>query len=536
MPSRSKKQDRLCEERNAAVKEIPEEYIEVMQADMDATHRIYYKKTRNKIELRCSLTEQEDTFYRDNEDPFDQRKTMQQDPKHNDFGRCPICGRYGKFISPGKAKRRDHDILYFSLYEPWDGDGLVIRSIEVERVYENLYSDYRQVSPYREGMIEYARTFLKIGQIGNTDYKKYDGWNGRTFWDYKNISGMTNIQIYEGRNLGVCLLQKKPWSYAMDLYYRMKNKPKSKREFLKAYAENPEVELIYKTGMTALATGIIKFGSVRKYKGKKIWEKYGVTKEHWNYIRDKNYGVWNLEVFQENDQKGYGCTLDQIEWFKDHMRRLPSKTIMDVTSPTKLIHYLEKQTKRENGYGSISTTYRHYEDYINTMQQMGYDLTNTVYLYPKDLRAKHNEAAHRLAVQLDQKKKQEKNEQYKNIAKNYKKICKQYAYEDGDFLIRPASSAGEIIEEGRELHHCVGGDNYLSSHNKGNSYILLMRHVNTPGIPFCTVEIKDSIIRQWYEAHDQKPDKEVIQQWLDKYVKHLKEEEHGTNRTELAAG
>lgn len=536
MPRRSKKQDRLCEERNAAVGEIPEEYIEFMQADMDATHRIYYKKTRNKIELRCSLTEQEDTFYRDNEDPFDQRKTMQQDPQHNDFGRCPICGRYGKFISPGKSKRMDNDILYFSLYEPWDGDGLVIRNIEVERVYENLYSDYRQVSPYREDMIEYARTFLKIGQTAYTDYKKYDEWNGRTFWDYKNISGMTNIQIYEGRNLGVCLLQKKPWSYAMDLYYQMKDRPKSNRDFLKAYAENPEVELMYKTGMTALATDILKFGSVRKYKGKKIWEKYGVTKEHWNYIRDKNYGVWNLEVFQENDQKGYGCTLDQIEWFKDHMRRLPSKTIMDVTSPTKLIHYLEKQTKRENGYGSISTTYRHYEDYINTMQQMGYDLTNTVYLYPKDLRAKHNEAAHRLAVQLDQKKKQEKNEQYKNIAKNYKKICKQYAYEDGDFLIRPASSAGEIIEEGRELHHCVGGDNYLSSHNKGNSYILLMRHVNTPGIPFCTVEIKDSIIRQWYEAHDQKPDKEVIQQWLDKYVKHLKEEEHGTNRTELAAG
>lgn len=536
MPRRSKKQDRLCEERNAAVQEIPEEYIEFMQADMDATHRIYYKKTRNKIKLRCSLTEQEDTFYRDNEDPFDQRKTMQQDPKHNDFGRCPICGRYGKFISPGKAKRRDNDILYFSLYEPWDGDGIVIRSIEVERVYENLYSDYRQVSPYREGMIEYARTFLKIGQIGNTDYKKYDDWNGRTFWDYKNISGMTNIQIYEGRNLGVCLLQKKPWSYAMDLYYQMKDRPKSNRDFLKAYAENPEVELMYKTGMTALATDIIKFGSVRKYKGKKIWEKYGVTKEHWNYIRDKNYGRWKFGVFQENDQKGYGCTLDQIEWFKDHMRRLPSKTIMDVTSPTKLIHYLEKQTKRENGYGIISTTYRHYEDYINTMQQMGYDLTNTVYLYPKDLRAKHNDAAHRLAVQQDQKKKQEKNEQYKNIAKTYKKLCKKYAYEDGDFMIRPAASAGEIIEEGRELHHCVGSDNYLRRHSIGTSYILLMRYKKSPGISFCTIEIKDKKIVQWYEAHDQKQDKEIIQPWLDKYIKHLKEEEHGTNRTELAEG
>ena len=197
MPSRSKKQDRLCEERNAAVGEIPEEYVAFIQADMDGKHRIYYKKTRSRIELRCSLTNKKDTFYRVSEDLFDQKKIMQQDPQHNEFGRCPICGRYGKFISPGKAKRRDNDILYVSLYEPWDGDGIVIRSIEVERVYENLYSDYRQVSPYREDMIEYARTFLKIGQTAYTDYKKYDEWNGRTFWDYKNISGMTNIKIYE---------------------------------------------------------------------------------------------------------------------------------------------------------------------------------------------------------------------------------------------------------------------------------------------------------------------------------------------------
>lgn len=103
-------------------------------------------------------------------------------------------------------------------------------------------------------------------------------------------------------------------------------------------------------------------------------------------------------------------------------------------------------------------------------------------------------------------------------------------------MIRPAASAGEIIEEGRELHHCVGGDYYLSKHSNGTSYILFMRYKKSPGIPLCTIEIKDKKIVQWYEAHDQKQDKEIIQPWLDKYIKHLKEEEHGTNRTELAAG
>ena len=97
-------------------------------------------------------------------------------------------------------------------------------------------------------------------------------------------------------------------------------------------------------------------------------------------------------------------------------------------------------------------------------------------------------------------------------------------------------SASEIITEGRELHHCVGGDNYLQSHAKGKSYILLMRRRKNPDIPFCTVEIRQNKIQQWYEAHDKKPDKEIIQPWLDNYIKHLKEEKHETDGVKLAAG
>ena len=109
-------------------------------------------------------------------------------------------------------------------------------------------------------------------------------------------------------------------------------------------------------------------------------------------------------------------------------------------------------------------------------------------------------------------------------------------YEDGEFLIRPAKSAREIIEEGQKMHHCVGGDNYLNKHNKGITFILLMRRRKNPEEPFCTVEIKEDEIQQWYEAHDKKPDKEIIQPWLDNYIKHLKEEKHGADGVKLAAG
>lgn len=35
--------------------------------------------------------------------------------------------------------------------------------------------------------------------------------------------------------------------------------------------------------------------------------------------------------------------------------------------------------------------------------------------------------------------------------------------------------------EGRTLHHCVGGDTYLGRHDRGESYILMLRAQETTG-------------------------------------------------------
>lgn len=537
MANRSKRQDRLCEERNASIKPIPKEWMKRMQDEMDNEHRIYYKKTRSTIEVICSLTEKQEMFYRNEEDPYSGRKAMQQNPKHNDYGKCPVCGRYGKFISPGRAKTKDVDTKYYTLYDEWDGDGLVARHIEVWRKYDNQYSDYKGPKGYKEDVTEYARTFLKIGQMTQKDYHKFDGYVGGYFWDYKNLYGMYQIQTTIGKELNYLITRKAPWKYAIDLKMEMMQQSNMQTlDFLKVYAGYPEIELMYKSGMKKAAMDIVRGCAIKKYKEKEIWKQYGVTREHWNYIREHNEGIETIRAFQENDIKDLGCTIEQVMWFKKNLHIPLYKDVLELTTPTKLINYIKKQTKAEDGYRTISETYRHYLDYIRDMRQMGYDLNNTVYLFPKDLRLKHDEAAHRLAVQQNAEKKRKKDIEFENISKKYEKLTKKYAYENGEFIIRPAMSASEIITEGRELHHCVGGDNYLQSHAKGKSYILLMRRRKNPDIPFCTVEIRQNKIQQWYEAHDKKPDKEIIQPWLDNYIKHLKEEKHGTNEVKPAAG
>ena len=113
---------------------------------------------------------------------------------------------------------------------------------------------------------------------------------------------------------------------------------------------------------------------------------------------------------------------------------------------------------------------------------------------------------------------------YPNIKKQYRKLRKRYFYEDENLLIRPARSAEEIVMEGRLLHHCVGGDNYLGKHDRGATYILMVRKQSDPENPYITVEIDTKIDRiiQWYGTHDKKPDEKNMQRWLDSYITRLK--------------
>lgn len=117
----------------------------------------------------------------------------------------------------------------------------------------------------------------------------------------------------------------------------------------------------------------------------------------------------------------------------------------------------------------------------------------------------------------------EVSEKYPDIKKKYRNLRKRYFFEDDNFLIRPARSAEEIVTEGRVLHHCVGSDDYLEKHNRGDTYILMLRFKDMPEIPYITVEIDNmDRILQWYGKYDKKPDKENMQKWLDAYVTRLK--------------
>lgn len=133
------------------------------------------------------------------------------------------------------------------------------------------------------------------------------------------------------------------------------------------------------------------------------------------------------------------------------------------------------------------------------------------------------------------KRKTEVLEKFPKIKTKYKKLSEKYSAAAGGYIIRPAKDAAEIVEEGRILHHCVGGDGYLRSHNDGRSFILFLRKADKKDIPLITIEIRGEEIIQWYGAYDKKPNKRLIDAWLKTYTKELAKREKAPKKKSVKA-
>ena len=160
-------------------------------------------------------------------------------------------------------------------------------------------------------------------------------------------------------------------------------------------------------------------------------------------------------------------------------------------------------------------------DYIHMRSDRGYNLRNQIFLFPRDLNRAHAQMVLETNKAKMEQRGKEADERFPKIKENYRRLRNSYFFEDDKYLIRPARSAREIVEEGRILHHCVGGDNYLNKHNNGESTILFLRKQENPKEPYITVEIRNDRILQWYGIKDTKPDKENIEKWLYKYTEML---------------
>lgn len=127
------------------------------------------------------------------------------------------------------------------------------------------------------------------------------------------------------------------------------------------------------------------------------------------------------------------------------------------------------------------------KDYWRMAARQGLDLDNPVIRWPRDLRTVHD----RLQEAQRYSTTKEEREAFGKMSAR----CRGLNWSDGKICIRVAESPEELVQEGKTLHHCVGG--YAKHHARGN-IILFIRHARRPE-------------RSWFTLNLNVLDKRIIQ-------------------------
>lgn len=523
--------------------ELPEQSI-LKRADriyFNEKHFLYYKKRGCWADIACSKCGGvSHGRWKDGGSYEAQFQKWVDEPREGQTGTCPLCGAHGEYKCQGKVHGEHSQTVYLFLGQKYKETGFVMRYMEVSKIWilDLIYGEKGlEMGGALEKLsgVEIARAYFLPDQKKQIDYYKYNPYLGKNFWDDCNLGGMYNISIKEAPILSETWEEMKG---TMFQYSAMREYARSEYRFnpidyLERYQQSPQIEMLVKMGLTGVVKQLVscRYGIVKDEHAKTPDTFLGIRKCRVRQLIEKRGNIDLLEAMQTEYRMNAVWTDEQLEHIAEaHLARDRIEVATAYMSLQQLLNRIEKYAKCEWGTSCtragerLRNTATTYIDYLNMRLALGYDLTNTVYQQPRDLTAAHTKMVMESSQKEADKRLSEVKTRFQNIRKQYRKLRNRYFYEDEKFMIRPARSAEEIVMEGRILHHCVGGDNYLRKHNEGETYILMLRQQEAPEVPYITVEINgnnDRII-QWYGAHDKKPDEKNMQRWLDNYITRLK--------------
>lgn len=540
-----KRQGRLAD-RCAAVPELPEDFEDWYKNTLFAGQNyIYYKRKGRYATFWCSHCGKSYTHATEARDSYEgQFETIVSVPRRGQKARCEKCDAEGYYKTAGTMKDVYGIKKMVYVGQQYKESGFVSRYIQVEK-----YLSVGEAE--RFSAVEIARSFFEKDKARIKDYHLYSPWSGRNDWCDHNIGGIgARIKedvatVYPGTYEA---LKQTDYKYCALENYMEDYDNVALPDYLEMYNQYPQTEMLVKLGLSKMVSRLLdeawrRSEYIKNPTAKRIDEFFGINQRHIKLLLDTGGDPVMLKVLQIENEMELSWNSEQLEKLMVlNLSRAKLVQALQFMSVQKFLNYIEKSAGVEinndlcgravNGLNHVATTY---VDYLSMRRACGYDMTNTVYLYPRDL-----DAAHQTMVlesnkeEIDQRVRLVE-DVYSDIRRRYRSLRKKYYYEDETMVIRPAKSAEEIVVEGRVLHHCVGRDSYLEGHNKGKNIILLLRFKASCNIPYITVEIKGTEIKQWYGANDKKPDKENMQQWLNRYVEHLKQSENIAETLEAVA-
>jgi len=222
-----------------------------------------------------------------------------------------------------------------------------------------------------------------------------------------------------------------------------------------------------------------------------------------------------IPELKRNGFKGEYHNILPYDLFKAILSDSKAETLLKAGQYPMLRHYLQSSFDISKYWASIKICIRNgytiadgsmWRDTIDLLRHFGKDTNSPKYVCPADLKSEHD----RLVEKRNRQKERERTEEQRRKAiedeKQYLKakgIFFGLVFADSLIRVKVIESVEEMIEEGRQMHHCVGG-----YHNRENSLILSAtidgRHIETIEVSLKTFEVVQSrgVCNSNTEYHD----------------------------------
>lgn len=372
------------------------------------------------------------------------------------------------------------------------GDDIVVH-IYAYRRRKNKPTELREViriSPTEEGMIQrdmYLTAMSGWRVVFRPQKKKSVSWYSYVYYDIDESE-----------------FGKWYWIDKCGIYYKILNPEEIQKsrykysgyreglkigliEYLRLWIDNPEVEYFGKSGITP-SKALIK--KAKKDRNFIAWLRRYPQIEEFNpqaiiyaYEHKKTLQEACVELNERNQAS---------QWARGYFKS------GDFGLSMKEIRRIYQYAKNNNiGAGP-------YRDYLQALDGLHMDLTDTKNLYPQDFRRMHDMRTNQWSSRKNRIRKKE----FLEAVKKYR----IYETESQEFIIRIPSDPDDLKKEGEALHHCVGRMGYDIKMKNGVSFIAFLRKAKEPETPYITIEygMEQERVLQCYGDNDSKPAKKVL--------------------------
>lgn len=464
------------------------------------TPYIFYRTLKNNGK-ECYCSSCRSHFFKKSERTMKDEDYAFLSAKHGEAVQCPECGRTAELKNIGTIKKGKNleEERRAVMIQVIDRDTVLLKCYYAWKSYESFYPENENVRFLKMPGIHLSKVYLlSPGDVKIAKHNYYFTSHfsrveriGEPFTSY--FSPVSNYKVFGMEYLALTFLKYLPIEEYEKRYFM------NYVTLMCMYCLYPSLEILLKTGDFAPVKELVFCGRPHKrefdWKKNTPWEIFKLPKAEYKILHEYNLHEYNntfdaLKIYnllKKHNVKGGMKTAVHLSFLISSPEKWDSviKYAAEGRFTLKRFeNYINKNKEKGTFYNTISLWF----DYRAWATELEYDLNDPVVLLPKNLKKAHDEAFENHKAHIKEIEAKRVKELEATAEKHIKKYKKKYEYSDGEFLIYIPSTASEIIAEGREQHHCVGG--YAARHLQGKLCICFLRKAANPEKSFYTIEMQ----------------------------------------------